>query len=137
MMRHLMISPGEFHWIQRRRAGHTVEGWSEKTGRTPDQIRDIEFDRSDAARLSAREEGQLANITLSAGEFCALARRRCGMKMDEVAKRTGVSRMTVWKQEHDMTATARDLAKWWMRRRFPDAPSVDRHAVWLAPELAA
>lgn len=128
MIKHLMISAGEYHWLKRRRAGHTVESWAIKTGRSVDEVRDIEWDRLDQS-LTESEAMNTELMTLTHGELCALARRRSGMKMEDVAKRTGVSRMTVWKQEHDMTATAKDLAKWWTARRFPEAPTVDRYMV--------
>lgn len=131
MIKQVMISAGEYHWLKRRRDGHTVEGWAAKTGRSADEVRDIEWDRTNHS-LTELEASTAQLIQLTPGELCALARRRSGMKMEDVAKRTGVSRMTVWKQEHDMTATAKDLAKWWTVRRFPEAPTVDRYAVKVA-----
>ena len=53
---------------------------------------------------------------LTPGEWCAIQRRRAGWTLPKLSRMTGISRMTLWKAEHDRTSGVADLAEWWHRR---------------------
>ena len=109
------ITLGEYCWLERRRAGQTAEWWALHHAMSVEEVRRREHDEQ-AVRLTAQQVANSTNLTVSAGEYSALARRRAGDRMAAVAARYGVSRMTVWKAEHSRTASSLPLACWWHRR---------------------
>ena len=111
----LDISVGEWCWLERRRAGRTAGWWANTHGFSVDELRLRETDQRDIALTYAQVLAACAT-PISAGEYCALARRRAGLGMTDVAARYGVSRMTLWKMEHDLTETSVALARWWHRK---------------------
>jgi len=115
MIRPLPITHGEVCWLERRRAGQTAEWWAMKHGLSIDEVRLREQDERDL-QLSPAQLVLTEHMVLRPGEFAALARRRHGATMSVLGRQYGVSRMTVWKMEHDITSTARQLAHWWARR---------------------
>jgi len=112
------ITLGEYCWLERRRSGHTAEWWAEQNAMSVDEVRKREWDQR-PIRLTYQQVTKASNMTLSPGEYCALARRRAMVRKEEVAERYGVTGMTLWKMEHDKTSTSINLARWWRRKGVP------------------
>ena len=118
MIETLEVTLGEYCWLERRRSGQTAEWWAQHQLMSVDELRERETDQR-PVRLSYQQLTNAANMTLSVGDDTSQARKRSGERMTDVAAQMGVSRMTVWKMEHGMTASSTQLAQWWRRRGMP------------------
>jgi transcriptional regulator with XRE-family HTH domain len=108
----MRLTRGEAWWLLRRRAGMTQSAWAGVAGVSEDRLRRWEADAEEPAVPGPfRNGGRVEPLTH--GEFSALARRRTGWTLPELARRLGTSRQTLWKREHDRTGSARELAEWW------------------------
>lgn len=105
----MRLTRGEGWWLARRRMTLRQTEMAALLGISEDRLRRWERDREAAPMPDAT----VLAPALSPGEWCALTRRRAGWGLAEVARRTGISRMTVWKGEHDRTAGVRDLLQFY------------------------
>lgn len=106
------LSPGERLWLVRRRAGSTLLAQAATYGVTEWQYGEWERDRRPDVPWA-----RLAPNRLTAGEQCALARRRADLNLRRVAALTGLSHVTVLKHETLDKVTA--LHQWWEQRGWP------------------
>lgn len=132
----LIITTGEYCWLERRRAGQTARWWATMRGMSEGEVLRREQDAF-LVRLTSQQFTNACALTVSPGEFSALARRRSGTRMQDVADRYGVTRMTLWKMEHDLTESALALARWWRRRGFPAPRATDTLAMTVFPGVYA
>lgn len=109
------LTAGESLWLWRTR-----QGWSQKAAarylrlsRIP--LVQMELDRRDLLPMSVLGTAMSGSTHISVGEMCRLARRRSGVDLRRVAKRAGVSHMTVLKWER--TCNPR-LRTYWRGRGF-------------------
>jgi DNA-binding XRE family transcriptional regulator len=103
------ITNGEGYWLLRRRAGMTMRQAARRWKVSEDRLRDWEKGREEAPSPGTCH----AWSRLTPGEYSAIARRRMGWTLPDLANARGISRQTAWKEEHDQTASALDLARWW------------------------
>lgn len=119
MMLRLCLTPGEALWLRRRRAGDTMATWAQVFGCSEDAVYKTEHDlREPPTMIRVLLRWFRRPRPITPGEYSALQRRRAGKTMAWVAKKRKSTRTTVWKQEHDKTQTAPDLAVWWSLQRY-------------------
>lgn len=119
------LTVAEVNWLVRRRAKVRQQRWAIDHGKSVFQLREEEKGRREPTDQEANNLGELTD-----GEWCALQRRRHGWTMAEVSKRAGISRMTVWKAEHDRTAGVAALRRFYVQQGV-------LHAIHRLPEPAA
>jgi transcriptional regulator with XRE-family HTH domain len=112
----MRLTRGEGWWLRRRRADMTATEMAEALSISQDRLRRWEHDR-EAAPLPPKLTSPLTD-----GEWCALQRRRRGLTLPEVAARLKVSRMTLWKAEHDRTSGVLAVRRFY-ERLGPARPS--------------
>ncbi len=125
MSRPFLITAGEALWLHRRRAGATMAVWGiNMFGCPEDTVYKTEHDlREPPAVLRPLLRFFSRTRPITPGEYSALMRRRAGKTMAWVAQKRRSTRTTVWKQEHDKTQTAPDLAHWWSLQAVKGPPA--------------
>lgn len=114
----LTLTKGEALWLRRRRAGDTMVSWAQVFGCSEDAVYKTEHDlREPPVAIGLLLRWFRLHRPITPGEYSALMRRRAGKSMAWVAKKRKSTRTTIWKQEHDLTQTAPDLAVWWSLQR--------------------
>jgi DNA-binding XRE family transcriptional regulator len=103
----MRLTRGEGWWLLRRRVGMTCADMASIQDVSEDRLRRWEYDREAAPMptelIHAGLMGRWLRQPLTAGEWCALERRRRGWTLPEAARRIGISRQTLWKAEWDRT----------------------------------
>jgi hypothetical protein len=115
---------GEWLYIHRRRNELSVAECAKTHGVGEDKYRLWERDRVPQDEIPKLKHTP-TNVTY--GEYSTIMRRRKGWSMTKVARMRKTTKMTIWKQEHDLTRTAPLLAAWWRRVHnntlyFPSTP---------------
>lgn len=105
----MRLTNGEGWWLLRRRLGKTMAEMAAEHGISEDRLRDWE-----RGRVEAPSPGRCHTWPrLTPGEYNAIARRRSGWTLPDVALWFASSRQTAWKAEHDQTSSAKTLARCW------------------------
>lgn len=90
-------TPGERLWLQRKMAKRTLRQEARRIGVNHNYYSEMERDRRDPP---AHVAASLPFPTAYAGPFALqLMRRRAGVRLPELAKRLGVTRLTILKWE--------------------------------------
>jgi len=110
------LTLAEIHWLRRRRAGVRQPQWAKARGISIDRLQAQESGREDAPPVPPLP-------SLTEGEWCALQRRRRGWTMARASEESGMSRMTVWKAEHDRTAGVAALRRFYVAAGVLQAPA--------------
>lgn len=122
---HFHLTYGELLLLLRRRHTPTVSvaAAAKHFGVWDERYRAAEHDRADADFLHRYPPEHMVPLlsAVTLGEFCFLLRRRMAWTAPVLAKKKGVSRITIHKMEHDATLSTDQLAHWWVKRGVPPA----------------
>jgi DNA-binding XRE family transcriptional regulator len=114
----IVVTAGEALWLTRRRAGLTQPELARARGICTDTLQLEESDQRPRMQIKHTQ------MTVSPGEWCALQRRRRGWTMPVAAKHIGISRMTLWKAEHDKTRGVARVQRWYELRGIREIEEV-------------
>lgn len=125
----MKLSPGEVLWLARRQSGWTVPRMAEMCDASEELYRAWEKDREPIkAKQASPTLIHFEDIDtffkmepLTAGEMCALARRRSGMTLDRLGQLIFRSKVALINAEHDRVDTSY-LVNCWVLLGWP-APS--------------
>lgn len=106
----MRLSKGERAYLRRRRAGLLQRDLAREQGVTRKAVMRWEADEIEPPRDLARALTRVAPL-----EELVIARRRSGLRADEIAEQLGRSRMAVWKMENGKLGPG-PLRKFYERR---------------------
>ena len=104
----MRLTPGEALWLLRRRVGYTMPKMAKARRISEDRLRDLEKDRVPLDWIP-----KMNGRPITPGEWCAIQRKRRGWTMPQAARRLKISRMTLWKAEHDRTSGVHDIMRYY------------------------
>jgi hypothetical protein len=114
----MMLTRGETWWLARHRFALGQQAFAATLGVRPDRVRDWERDRGAPSPVPPEP-----NKKLTAGEWCIIQRRRHGWTLQTAANEMRMTRMTLWKGEHDKTRGVARAVRFYRARGVQQAAS--------------
>ncbi len=105
----MRLTRGEGWRLLRAQLGWTMPEMAKKQAISEDRLRRWEKDR-EAAPMPA-----LKSNIISVGQLCRVYRLRHGWVLQDAADRMRISRMTMWKAEHDRTSGVHAVRRFYER----------------------